>query len=657
MKTGIRLFVAGLLTLSVATIGFAHPTFAASQQVADCSFATLQTDLQAGGDWYYASGQCSSPITFSSTITLGANASLIAQGNDVTLDGGNSVQLFMVNSGVSFGLTGLTLSHGYSNSNWNGGAITNNGTLTITNSTLSGNSALYLGGAIVNLGTATIQASTFSDNSAAYNWGGAIENASGRLQMIIQTSTFSGNTAGQDGGAINNAGFLTVTGSTLSGNSANQAAAVSNVGGGATIIGATIIANNSSYWGTSCLIDDGKYGGSITDRGYNLEDDAGASCGFTTSNHDIVGQDPQLGPLATNGGPTQTMALLSGSPAIDYIPTFSSLCSTTDQRGDNRPDSSETSCDIGAYEYQDPVTTMTTLSSSQNPSVVGKQVTYTAAVSPIPDGGTVDFQDGGSDINGCGAATVDTTAGKATCSVTYTSSGSHQITAIYSGDTKFDGSTSDTLAQTVTKVTTTTTLSSSTNPSVVGQQVTYTAAVSPTPEGGTVAFQDGGITITGCGAVTVDTSTGTATCQVTYTSPGSHTITAVYSGDDSDVGSTSNTNTQTVTSDLKTSLSLSPNPVARGQRLTISDSVTNLSTASERVTLTVTLISPSRSKATHTRSASYTLGTVTIGAGKTLSESWTETVPRNAFTGTYTVTFTAKDQTGSSSATQKETVR
>jgi hypothetical protein len=78
---------------------------------------------------------------------------------------------------------------------------------------------------------------------------------------------------------------------------------------------------------------------------------------------------------------------------------------------------------------------------------------------------------------------------------------------------------------------TATTLTSSANPSMAGGPVTYTATVSPAPDGGTVAFTDDGPVITGCGARPVDTSTGTATCQVTYPDAGTHTIIAIYTGD------------------------------------------------------------------------------------------------------------------------------
>jgi Bacterial Ig-like domain (group 3) len=86
---------------------------------------------------------------------------------------------------------------------------------------------------------------------------------------------------------------------------------------------------------------------------------------------------------------------------------------------------------------------------------------------------------------------------------------------------------------------TSTMVSSSPNPSAVRGEAIYTATVSPTPDGGTVAFEEGSATIPGCGSQPVDPTTGTATCQVTYGSTGTHTVTAVYSGDAAFVTSTS----------------------------------------------------------------------------------------------------------------------
>jgi hypothetical protein len=165
--------------------------------------------------------------------------------------------------------------------------------------------------------------------------------------------------------------------------------------------------------------------------------------------------------------------------------------------------------------------------------MTGQQVTYTATVSPIPDGGTVTFTEGGTTIFGCAAVSVNPSTGKATCNQTYGSAGSHAIRASYNGDTNYGASSSSGLDQVVQSpnvISTGTALSSSGNPSIAGQQVTFTATVSPVPDGGTVIFEDGGSSISGCGG-SVNTTTGKVACTTTYTVAGSHTIQAYYTGD------------------------------------------------------------------------------------------------------------------------------
>ncbi len=164
-----------------------------------------------------------------------------------------------------------------------------------------------------------------------------------------------------------------------------------------------------------------------------------------------------------------------------------------------------------------------------------------------------------------------------------------------------------------------------------------------------MAFTDNGSVITGCGAVRVG-ATGAATCRVRYATAGSHPIAAVYSGDSNDAGSASNTINQTVTSDLTATLTLSPNPVARGQRLTITGSVANTGMVSEQVTISYTITAPNGT------TTSSSLGTAPVGAGKAVSRTTTYTVPRKAPTGAYTVTLIAQDKTGRGSSTAQETV-
>jgi hypothetical protein len=111
------------------------------------------------------------------------------------------------------------------------------------------------------------------------------------------------------------------------------------IGDGSYTLGNTIVANNMP---NDC------FGTDITSNGYNLIEDA-AGCTFagdTTGN--IIGLDPILGPLQDNGGPTQTHALLAGSPAIDAV--LDNNCPSADQRGVSRPQGPY--CDIGAFELE-----------------------------------------------------------------------------------------------------------------------------------------------------------------------------------------------------------------------------------------------------------------------------------------------------------------
>jgi hypothetical protein len=178
--------------------------------------------------------------------------------------------------------------------------------------------------------------------------------------------------------------------------------------------------------------------------------------------------------------------------------------------------------------------TATALTASTLSPQAGGTVTYTATVSPVPDGGTVAFSDNGTGIASCAAQPVDLSTGVATCAVIYPTIGTHPITAVYSGDAIFETSTSPLLTESVTPAgSTSTSLTSSANPSPLNQQVTYTATVTPVPDSGTVAFSDNGTVIPTCGVQPVSSSTGIATCSVTYPGYGTHPITAAYSGDPS----------------------------------------------------------------------------------------------------------------------------
>jgi Bacterial Ig-like domain (group 3)/Domain of unknown function DUF11 len=150
-----------------------------------------------------------------------------------------------------------------------------------------------------------------------------------------------------------------------------------------------------------------------------------------------------------------------------------------------------------------------------------------------------------------------------------------------------DGNGEVIISYQMTSTATATTVTSSANPSIPRQAVTYTATVSPTDGGGSVAFADGGTPVSGCTAQSLN-SNGQATCQVTYSAVGSHAITAVYSGDTAYAGSTSTALTQQVVADkadLKVSLSV-PAQASDGTSVTETVTVTNQgpATASKVVT-------------------------------------------------------------------------
>lgn len=183
--------------------------------------------------------------------------------------------------------------------------------------------------------------------------------------------------------------------------------------------------------------------GTIQDDGYNQ--DSGTSCGFSSANHSLSNTNPLLGPLANNGGPTQTMALLPGSPAINRIPPSGAHCPATDQRGVSRPQGP--ACDIGAYEFVP--TTTTTLSASPNPGLLDQPVQLCATVKPTNNtatpSGSVSFQEGATTL---GTATLNS-SGKGCFTTSTLSLGDHHLTASYGGDGSFSPSTSAPLTVTI----------------------------------------------------------------------------------------------------------------------------------------------------------------------------------------------------------------
>jgi len=231
-----------------------------------------------------------------------------------------------------------------------GGILNVNGTLEISNTTISGNLAGVYGGGISSFGTMTITNSTISGNVAGFTQpgetglGGGIWN-SGTLTMT--NCTISGNSAhgstfkggGVGGGIYNGNGSADVGNSTLTGNQAD-------VHGG-SIYGGTFDIGNSVLNGGS---PENIYGAAVTSHGYNVCSDNGG--GFLNGPGDQINADPMLGALQNNGGPTFTHELLTGSPAIDAGDPNFTPPPYYDQRGPIFWRIRNGRIDVGSFEVQ-----------------------------------------------------------------------------------------------------------------------------------------------------------------------------------------------------------------------------------------------------------------------------------------------------------------
>jgi hypothetical protein len=324
--------------------------------------------------------------------------------DQLTVSSGHHGRVFAVEPGVTARIADLTIADGNvfgaPFQEVFGGGVLNEGTLTLSCRTLSGNSAAPFGyadgGGVANhRGTLTVSGCTLSGNSANYLGGGGIFNYS---TLAVRASTLSDNSTtpygSAPGGGICNDGVLTLSNSTLSGNSAAGAGGgiYTETGGypGMVLTNVTITANRANtvgvgahgggvyvyrfspygmvpvlhntliagnFNGPSGSSRDDVYGTVNFASDYNLIGDGTGLTGIADGvRGNLVGSaecpiDPLLGPLQDNGGPTRTHALLAGSPARGGGST--AYASDFDQRGPGFPRVVGGRIDIGAYQSQD----------------------------------------------------------------------------------------------------------------------------------------------------------------------------------------------------------------------------------------------------------------------------------------------------------------
>jgi hypothetical protein len=284
-------------------------------------------------------------------------------------------------------------------------------TTMIRDSVITGNSSATTGGgidseAIEGSSTMTVENTTISNNTAAVYGGGVFNIAYApqpgqHADLVIRDSTISGNVSNIKGGGIANLGFnsglasIGVINSTVSGNSANYGGAIYMAGGysammldfstvafssaaaegggiykdisgptGPISISNSIVANNTAP-------SKPDIGGEITSADYNHIGNVTGGV-FAPAPHDVVGSDPQIGPLANNGGPTLTHLPAITSPVVNSIPFGANGCGSTistDQRGRVRPVGP--GCDKGSVETDVIATPTATATPTGSPSCTG----------------------------------------------------------------------------------------------------------------------------------------------------------------------------------------------------------------------------------------------------------------------------------------------
>ncbi|MCA9238465.1 MAG: hypothetical protein KDA44_23500, partial [Planctomycetales bacterium] len=374
--------------------GTSDPTYGAGTSLRE---AIAYANAHPGADTItFAAGVDGGTITVGNQLTLtetgaGNGTTITGPAAGITISGNNLTRVLQVNAGVVATVEGLTFADGYADQ---GGAIVNLGELTVRGGVFRENTAdpglggaggvggaiasygpLHIANSLFELNTAelggginsadglTIVDSTFSRNQAGFN-GGALRIFG---SSTISSATFSGNMAGNGGGGLINHGDLTLTNSTFASNNAVDGGGLQLFEGSANLRHVTIASNTATGSGGGLVVNSAAVTLTNTivagNSAANQDDLSGAL--NPASNNNLLNQTAAaagLGILADNGGPTQTIALVFGSPAINGGAAIPGI--NTDQRGVLRPFG--TGVDIGAFESQFPLPSLNPQSQTVN---------------------------------------------------------------------------------------------------------------------------------------------------------------------------------------------------------------------------------------------------------------------------------------------------
>ena len=435
------LLLGGVAALAAAPAAAASITVTTTSDTAAAGECTLREALHAansdtavggcvagnGSDTITFAGDVTGTIQLTATLPAISTAmTIIGPGADVLAVRGDRgattpvVRNLMITPNGTLSLSGLMVSDVEGDF---GGAIGNEGTLTLTAVTLTGNLGAgftvsdSFGGGVANSGTLTVVDSAITGNEASF--GAGIYNG-GTATLV--NSTVAGN-GGNLGGGLYNSGTATLTHVTLADNVAfSNGGGVYAAQGAQTSLKASIVSNNTLE--LPALGGEPNCYPGVVDLGHNLG--FGGGCGFSTANGSLPNNDPLLDGLATGDGATPTMVPGSSSPALDAVPLTNGACATgasVDQRGVLRPQG--VACDIGAVEVAPPAP-MDTTAPSVTITAPADEATYLVGVPLLADYSCDDGVDG---------------SGVATCEGTV-SVGS-QVDTITTGQKTFTVSTSD----------------------------------------------------------------------------------------------------------------------------------------------------------------------------------------------------------------------